>query len=96
MSWAEDEGLDCWDEDDFLGPDLEVLLSLPSNQHLHITKYWEGNSPFTWKTRGSLEMTIEQMDDGHLVNALKLAFKKGQKSYQYLCQEAAFRGLKVF
>lgn len=99
MSFADDEGYDAFDEDDFQ-PDPPAYRSntfqTTVNRKLHITKYWRNGQPFLWKPKGKCYIVIEDMDDEHLTRAIYATAKKPPKSYQYLCQEAAFRNLKVF
>ncbi len=69
----------------------EFTHRLPTELRLHITKHWRKRRPVYWAPKGGSPMTLESMDNQHLINAAKIALRFGMVQYQFICQELAFR-----
>lgn len=76
MSWAEDNGIDIYDPE-YYNPEL--------NEFFH-----RKSSPRTWMTKEGVVLSISQMSDSHLSNAINSMLKQNKQPY-YLLEEYYLR-----
>lgn len=76
MSWAEDNGIDIYDPE-YDNPELDNFFHRKSN-------------PRTWTTKEGVVLSISQMSDSHLSNAINSMLKQNKQPY-YLLEEYYLR-----
>jgi hypothetical protein len=64
MSWAEDEGYDAYDGDDYLG--IVGIKQSPKSDRIEAT----------WATKDNRILKVTTMDDNHLFNAYMMSGKE--------------------
>ena len=80
MSWAEDSGIDIYDPE-YDNPQVATFLGHTSN-------------PRTWLTKEGTVLSIAQMSDSHLRNAINSMLKQNKQPY-YLLEEYYLRNKDV-
>ena len=66
MSWAEDNGMDIYDCEDFLNMKEATEIA---NRRI-------------WRTKDGIKIPIKDMDDNHLANALKFCERNGMEAWE--------------